>query len=411
MSTKLYFCSNAVQHRLHTGPLAEHVDSFASWLFDQGYSREIARTKLRLTGVLSRWLEERALDLSALDELLYGVFLAESDAKRLSPEATGRQLLGWLRANGLIGPAAVRSDDNPITQIQLRYERYLRDERGVRANTVRVYLQAVGVFLRYTFSTKSVDLEFLSLNDVNGYIRGACSRYKPATTKTHVVALRSFLGYLHRCGDIPVDISDGIFSVRNWRLSSLPKALEPSHVEALIASCDISTAVGRRDRAILLLLARLGLRACEIVWMTLDDFDWFGSVITVTGKGGRRDRLPLPHDVGEAVAAYLLDGRPKCSTRRVFVTTIAPYRGFQASNSIGKLFYSARKRAGLNSLIQGGTHLLRHSLATQMLRNGASLEEIGQILRHDCADSTRIYAKVDLDSLRPLAPAWPTGAL
>ena len=177
MSTKLYFCSNAVQHWLHTGPLAEHVDSFASWLFDQGYSREIARTKLRLTGVLSRWLEERALDLSALDELLYGVFLAESDAKRLSPEATGRQLLGWLRANGLIGPAAVRSDDNPITQIQLRYERYLRDERGVHANTVRVYLQAIGVFLRSTFSTKSVDLEFLSLNEVNGYIRGACSRY------------------------------------------------------------------------------------------------------------------------------------------------------------------------------------------------------------------------------------------
>ena len=394
-----------------TGPLAEHIDGFSAWLSEQGFSRSCATSKLRLIENLNHWLGECDIALSAFDEARFEDFLDESDIQYRWPAATGRQFIGWLRSCDLIPPARLEVSDDPIAQLQFRYACYLREQCGVSDHTVRLYLQAVGVFVQHIELTHCGALKDLSVSDLNTYIRVACRRYQPATVKVHSAALRSFFRYLYRCGDIPKNISNAVFTARNSRQGALPKALEPQQVEALIDSCDVTTIAGLRDRAILMVLARLGLRCCEVVRLTLDDIDWFASIITISGKGARQDQLPLPGDAAEAIADYLLKGRPKCETRRLFVTLRAPYRGFSASTSIAGVFRKARQRAELETSIQGGAHLLRHSLATSMLRNDASLEQIQQVLRHDSPDSTRIYAKVDLNSLRPLARLWPGGGV
>jgi len=197
--------------------------------------------------------------------------------------------------------------------------------------------------------------------------------------------------------------------VADWRLATLPKSITSDQVERLLEACDRRNAVGRRDYAILLMLARLGLRAGEIVAMDLEDLDWDTGELVVRGKGGRRDRLPLPRDVGAAVAAYLRLGRPTCSTRRVFIRMRAPLRGFANSIAICTIVERALTRAELDPP-RKGAHLLRHTLACTMLRGGASLAEIGEILRHRSPDTTAIYAKVDVTALRALAPAWPRSA-
>ena len=263
-------------------------------------------------------------------------------------------------------------------------------------------------FLAERFPTRAVDLGALTLDDVSGFIRRSCKKVSPGRAKVVVGALRSFLRYLYQRGDIAKDLAGAIPGVPNWRLSGLPKTLASNDVSALIESCDRSTAVGRRDRAILLLLARLGLRACEVVRLMLDDVDWVRGIVTICGKGDRHDVLPLPCEVGQAIAAYLQDGRPAASaTRRVFVGKTAPHRGFASSTAIGSIVRRAIARAGIKRPARGAAHLLRHALARGMLHNGASLEDIGRILRHDSPDSTRIYAKVDIEALRSLAPAWP----
>lgn len=415
MSTTNFFPSAAGGwDRLHGGPLSSHVDDFADWLADQGYARSTGRQKLRMVGKFSRWMGEQGLDLAALDGLQLERFRT-SQSRLGKPTANvtfdGRELLTWLRETDRVVPSEAEPfHHDPIAETVDRYRRFLVGERGARLNTVQAYLSTVRAFLGDCFDAKPADLGSLGLHDVNGFILHSCQAHSPATTRLHAAALRSFTGYLYQSGIMATDIADGIAGVRTWRLSSLPKGLEPDQVEAVLASCDRTTVTGRRDYGVLLLLALLGLRACEVVRLTLDDIDWCNAEMTVTGKGGRHDVLPLPHEVGEALAAYLQGGRPTCATRRLFVGRYAPVRGFQSSCAVVNIVRYALARAGIERPGRGAAHLLRHSLATKMLRNGASLEEIGQILRHQSPDSTRIYAKVDLDALRPLAPAWPGGA-
>jgi site-specific recombinase XerD len=219
-------------------------------------------------------------------------------------------------------------------------------------------------------------------------------------------ALRALLRWLHQRGDTATCLAGCVPPVADWRLSSLPKSLPAEQVERLLQCCDRGSMVGRRDYAILSLLARLGLRAGEVVAMELEDLGWESGELVVRSKGGRQDSLPLPRNVGSAVAAYLRHGRPRCSTRRVFVRARAPHQGFVSSVAICNIVERALKRAGIEPP-RKGAHTLRHALACTMLRHGASLAEIGQILRHRSPDTTALYAKVDLDSLRALAPAWP----
>lgn len=407
MSVNRLFSSEAVQNRLRDGPLGMIVDDFAALLEEQGYCVPETRAKLRTIDQLNGWLRDRAFGLQDLDEDRYRQFLREAATGLKSPAATGHQLFDWLRDKGLAAPVAAPEIEDARALIEQRYAGFLIDHCGLSANSLKAYVPVVRKFLEATFPTGAVDLGSLSLADVWKYIDRSCRRLSPATTRVHVAALRSFLRYLHQCGDIAGDIADGLVSGPRWRLATIPQAFTPDQVETLLASCDRSAEAGLRDHAILLLLARLGLRACEVVGMTLDDVDWDAGLIAVSGKGGRHDVLPLPHDVGEAMAAYLIDGRPSCPTRSLFVTVKAPRRGFTSSCAIVGVVRAALKRTGIRRSGRGAAHLFRHALATGMLRDGASLEEIGQILRHAHPDSTRIYAKVDLEALRPLAPAWP----
>ena len=223
-----------------------------------------------------------------------------------------------------------------------------------------------------------------------------------------VGALRSFFRFLRWRGDIAIDLASSVPKVADWRLSALPKFLPADEVERLISCCPRGTVTGQRDYTLLLLLARLGLRAGEVVALTLDDIDWQAGELTVRGKGGREDRLPIPRDVGQAMATYLRQRRPRgCSTRRFFIRRRAPRRGFASSVAVCTIVRRALERAGIASP-RKGAHLLRHSLATEMLRKGGSFAEIGEILRHRSVDTTAIYAKVDVTALQALAQPWPS---
>ena len=412
MSIELFFPTAESRRRLHAGPLAHDIDGFAVWLSVEGYARPSAREKLRFVELLSRWLESEELGVEDLDEQRVEAFLLArgwSNGRR-GEAATGRQLLCYLRGSSVI-PAAVPcpGSDTPIDRIGRIYERFLVNERGVSPATVTNYLPIVRTFLTEHFGAREVVLETLGVRDANQFVLRQARRLSRSRAQLVVTVLRSFLRHLYQRGDIPGDLSNALAPVRHWRLSGLPKALAPEQVESMLDSCDRGTAVGQRDYAVLLLLARLGLRAGEVVALTLDDFNWTEGIVTVPGKGKRREPLPLPRDAGEGLTEYLRAGRPACPTRRVFVRMHAPHRSFRSSAAICDIVRRALTRAGINSPFKGA-HLLRHSLATSMLHNGASLEDIGQILRHRHPETTQIYAKVDLDALRALAPAWPGGA-
>ena len=412
MSTELFFPTSRSRRRLRTGPLAHDIDGFAAWLAAEGYAYKTARMKLWLTRNVSCWLEQQGLGIEALNERRFDAFQLSRGGRRPPRDhaSTGRQLLRYLRDNSRVPPAASdRSADDPIGRIPRRHERFLVNERGLSSETVRRYLPIVRAFLIERFGTRPVALESLAAQDANRFILRHSQGFSRAHAKMLATVLRSFLRYLLLRGDISVNLAAAVLPVMHWRLSGLPKALAPEQVESILSHCDRTTSIGRRDYAILLLLARLGLRAGDVVAMTLDDFDWHNALVTVSGKGLRREALPLPQQVGEAVVAYLRNDRPACSTRRLFIRQSAPHRGLRSSAAIGDLVRRALGRAGIDPH-RKGAHLLRHSLATGMLRNGASLEDIGQILRHRHPQSTQIYAKLDLEALRELAPAWPGGA-
>ncbi len=412
MSVERFFSTSESQQRLRAGPLAGAIDGFAAWLAIEGYACGSAAAKLRFVGSLSRWLEREELGVEALDEQrVEGFLLARGlNRGRRGTATTGRQLLCYLRGSGVIPAAVSRPCSHaPVERVERAYERFLVEERGVSPATVTNYLPIVRAFLAENFGSQEVALQSLGVRDVNQFVLREARRLSRSRAKLVVTVLRSFLRHLYQRGDISVDLSNALVPVRDWRLSGLPKVLAPEQVESMLDSCDRGTAIGQRDYAILLLLARLGLRAGEVVALTLDDFDWNEGIVTVPGKGKRREPLPLPRDAGEGLTHYLRAGRPACPTRRLFVRMHAPHRGFRSSAAICDIVRLALTRAGIDSPFKGA-HLLRHSLATRMLHNGASLEDIGQILRHRHPETTQIYAKVDLDALRALAPAWPGGA-
>jgi len=412
MSIELFFPDPTSQRRFRVGPLACDLDGFAAQLAAEGYSHSSARNKLRLIRDLSRWLEHEGLDVEVLDELRVRAFLVARGSRRTAQReaTTARQLLSYLRANDRI-PAAPSgpSSDSAMGRMEQAYERFLVRERGLTSATVKNYLPTVHVFLTERFGTETIELERLVAQDANQFILRHAQHLSRTRAKLLVTALRSFLRFLYQRGDIPIDLASALLPVMHWRLSGLPKSLAPEQVNSMLDSCDRSTVIGRRDYAILLLLARLGLRAGEVVALTLDDLDWDKGIVTVPGKGQRREPLPLPHEVGEALVGYLQDGRPLCNTRCLFVRISAPHRGFTGAAAICDVVRRALARAGIDPPFKG-SHMLRHSLATEMLRCGASLEDIGQILRHRHPETTQIYAKVDLEALRTLAQPWPGGA-
>lgn len=410
--TEQYFPDPVIRQRLYVGPLAAYIDEFAALLASQGYASEVAKEKLRLVAHVSRWLHRKKLRIEDLDEDRIRQFLRHRRRQGVVGQqgpATGKAVLAHLRELGRIPVPPEPIDDNAVDRIACDFARFLAQERGLASVTILNYVSIVRCFLSERFGAGAVRLGELCPNDVNQFIFQQASKVSPRRAQLTVTALRSFLRYLRQRGDITTDLVAAVPTVANWRLAPVPKALPPAQVEHLLRSCNLHTAAGQRDHALLLLLARLGLRAAEVVAMTLDDIDWEAGVLIVRGKGARREPLPLPQDVGEALVNYLAQGRPRCATRRLFVRLHAPHRGFASSCAVCDVVQRALARAGLNPALKGA-HLLRHSLATRLLRNGASLAEIGELLRHRRPETTQIYAKVDVGALRALAQPWPGGA-
>lgn len=314
-------------------------------------------------------------------------------------------LLEYLRDVGVVPPAGdpVLSE---VEQLLGRYHAWLRSERGLAAVTARNYADMVRPFVASRLNAAGeLDLRSLAAGDVLAFVLVQCPHRRPGSAKLLVTALRSLLGYLHVEGVIARPLAPVVPSVAGWRLAGLPRGLEAEQVTALLASCDLGTAVGVRDFAILKLLVRLGMRRGEVAALTLEDIDWRAGEVVVRGKGSRRERLPLPVDVGDALADYLRRARPvSAEGRAVFVRVRAPHRALTPAG-VSQVVIAAGDRAGLGHV---NAHRLRHTTATELLRSGASLVEIGQLLRHRSQQTTAIYAKVDRERLRALARPWPS---
>jgi len=323
------------------------------------------------------------------------------DAKTL------RQFLIHLRTRGVLAPLAPVVDDSPLGQLQHEYARYLTTERGLAPVTVSDYVDVLRRFLTERFGNGPLDFSTLTVSTITTFVIRQARTMSPRYAQSMVSALRSICRFLRQRGAIDRDLAAAMPSVSDWRLATIPKYLNPEEVERVLQTCDGKTAVGRRDHAILLLLARLGLRAGEIIALELDDIRWrAGDILVRSSKRLPLDRLPLLAEVGDALATYLRRDRPPHTTRRVFLCTRAPRRGFANPSTVSTIVRRALARAGLSPALKGA-HLFRHSLATRMLRHGASLPEIGMVLRHRAVQTTEIYAKVDLDGLRALTQPWP----
>jgi integrase/recombinase XerD len=297
---------------------------------------------------------------------------------------------------------------SPVEQAVHAFARYLRDERMLTEVTIVYYVAFVRSFLADRFGDGPVRLPRLCASDVVRFVQHLAPRLHLKRAKLLTTALRSFLHYARYLGQVTCDLAAAVPTVANWSMPSIPRAIPADAVRRLLASINRRTVTGRRDYAILLMLARLGLRASEVVRLELEDIDWNVGSITVQGKGDQHSVLPLPADVGSAITAYLRHGRPQSGSRRVFLRAKAPVRGFLGSQAIASLVRHNLARAGIQAPTNGA-HQFRHALATEMLRHGASLAEIGEVLRHHSPETTKIYTKVDLDSLRALALPWPGG--
>jgi len=395
------------------GPLSAHIAAFAQWARDQGYAWASRYRQVLLAACFSRWLGQQAISVrhvSAEHSVRYLRSRARRVQIRCGDSAALRQFLDFLRHEGAIRSKKVAPRRwSPVEQETQAFETYLHNERVLADATITYYVTFVREFLTDRFGRGRVTLARLCARDVVRFVRRQASRLHLKRAKQLTTALRAFLHYARYRGDITQDLVAAVPTVANWSMPSIPRAIPAESVRQLLASSNRQTARGCRDYAILLLLARLGLRASEVAFLELDDLDWEDGQVTVRGKRGIRAALPLPADVGEAIAAYLRHGRPRSSCRRVFLRAHAPRGGFAGPSAIACVVRDALERARVDAPTKGA-HQFRHALATQMLRGGASLSEIGEILRHRSPDTTTIYAKVDLDALRTLALPWPGGA-
>jgi|SRR5215468_385002 len=388
-----------------TGPLAAHAQGLADELARLGFTELSARGQLGLAAHLSRWLAAAGLGLEALTVARVAEYLAVRRAAGytayLTPKALA-PLLGYLRGLGVAPALQAPAPAGPAEVLLERYRCYLLAERGVQPEVARGYVDLVRPFVA-SHAAPGAGVAALTAGQVTAFLVGESRRLAPKSAQRLATALRSLLRFWHVQGLVGGPLDRAVPKVANRR-PALPRPLDPGQVRALLASCDRRSAHGRRDLAMLRLMARMGLRAGEVARLRLEDIDWRRGQVTVRGKGNRRDLLPLPADVGEAVAAYLREGRPPAALdRSVFIRTKAPHRGL-TGGGVTQAVAAAARRAGLGVVY---AHRLRHSAATAILAEGGCLTEVGQVLRHRRPLTTAAYTKVDIEALRALARPWP----
>jgi len=374
-----------------TGPLVPYVTGFRAELERRGYRRKPVADQLRLMAHLSRWMEAAGLPLDQLSPGHVLEFLADRRQAGyrlwLSPKGLA-PLLGYLRDVGALVAPAASEPSGPAEDLLASYKAYLVVERGLAPATVVSYLHVARLFLAGRQPVPDLGLPLLSAAEVIVFVQAECQARSVGSAKYIVTGLRSLLGFCYLDGRLPKPLAGVVPAVAAWKLAGLPRALSPEQVSAMLASCDRRTTFGRRDFAVLMLLARLGLRAGEVGALSLDDIDWRAGELVVRGKGPKQARLPLPADVGDAIAAWLRRGRPRCECREVFTRVRAPHQRLTTCG-VSCIVMAACKRAGAP---EARAHRLRHTAATQMLAAGAGLLEVGQVLRHSSVLTTSIYA-------------------
>jgi site-specific recombinase XerD len=394
------------------GIAGPYLDEFSRWLAQHGYQRCCIRRRLRGAHRLSMWAEKTGVPLPALNEQALEAFkahlyahdgLQSPGAYAIQLSRGARDLIAFLRATGHIPPAAPLEPTLADPELLVKFHAWMRTHRGTTETTLRNYrptllelLQALGEQPN-RFTPKVL----------RTFLLDRAHRHSIAQAKNDVTAIRMFVRYLIAVGCCAPDLDQAIPTIARWRLASLPKYLAAEEVERIIASCDLSSPMGVRDRAVLLLLSRLGLRSSDVANLKRTDLNWDDATVEVAGKNRRSYRLPLPQDVGDAILCYL-EQRPRVSCPQVFITTVAPLKAL-ASQSIGAIATRAIQRAGVKAPSQG-SHILRHSAATELLGQGLSLAAIGAVLRHTSIETTMGYAKVDFHLLHQVARPWPEEA-
>lgn len=389
------------------GPLAAVAEDFRVGLLAAGYTPLTAVNKLRSLGYLSGWLEARELEPSDLTEQRIQEYLrerrAEGHAWEISTQAL-KPLLDLLASRGMLPRSAKAPPADGLEALLARFCKYLVEERGLVASTAVGYVRDARHFLGTR--APNGDVRQMTAGDIPHAIRIESAGWSVATTQGFVSVVRSFLRFCRLEGLTNADLSRAALSMTGRRHSPLPRGIPRAEITAMLRSCDRRTAVGRRDHAVLVTLVRLGLRAKELADLTLEDVDWRAAEIVVRGKGRRVEKLPMPADVGAAIAGYLRSGRPQTCLRAVFLTTIAPVAKL-GSGAVSAIVRRACRRAGIAPV---GAHRLRHTLACEMMNAGVPLGQIGQVLRHRHVDTTAVYARVGVAQLRTLAQPWPVEA-
>jgi site-specific recombinase XerD len=392
---------------LRPGPFGRYAAGFVELLRAQGYTEGTLWQKRLTVTELGRWLARRNIAIIGFNEEHLARFCGDPKRRYRTMGGvprTGEQLLGYLRAIGAVRHAQGNRRPTPTQAVERDFGDYLRRERGVAETTVAFYLRLVHPFVAEHCRDGRAGLAGLSPPEITGHVLRHTRVASAAHAKLRVTALRSFLRFLYVQGITKINLCPAVPTVPNWKLTSLPKYISGDAVRRLLDACDRRTPSGRRDYAALLFLARLGLRASEVAAMTLDDIHWDTAEIDVRGKSGQ-DRVPLPADVGRALVEYLRRGRPRSDSRQIFLRAYAPFRGL-AGGRISDIVKRTIRKARIRTP-SFGAHLLRHSLATEILRRGGSLDEIAELLRHSSPQTTLVYAKVNIAALRQVSPPWP----
>ena len=390
--------------RRKPGRMGWFIDGYRAWLAGRGYAPGTVINMLAMAGDLGRWMDARDFAASDLDRVMVAEF---RDAMRTAgmrnvPGAHGLdRLLQYLEHEGVRAASAVPA--TPVEELVQRYRRWLVGDRGLAEATVERYVKLARLFLTQRSTELVHSVENLTGTDIVAFLLQESDRLSVGSVKGRVAELRSLLKFLYLHGLTPRPLTTVVPPVAGWRDTGVPKAIPAADVQLLLGSCDRSDPIGVRDFAMLMLVARLGLRSAEVARLELGDIDWRAGQIILRGKASRQEGMPLPVDVGEALTAYLTQARPSTRIRQVFLAAKAPMRPIPPG-LVSDVTHRACDRAGLPRI---GAHRLRHSLATEMLRRGATIVEVSQVLRHRDLATTAIYAKVDYAALRAVARPWP----
>jgi len=404
-----YIESDSKRRQLRQCPGGEHVDGFAGWLHAAGYRRRPAQLALRAAAHLGYWAAARGIPTERFDEQLLDAFACHLASCTCSHAFRGhddyhtggaRRFAAYLHTIGILAKHATEAE--ALAPLVKGFSDWMRQHRGIAQSTLTNYMPLVAEFV----AALGDDATTYDAGAVRAFIFARASTHGCGHAKSVANAVRMFLRFLAAYGHCSAELIAAVPRIAHWKLASLPRYISAAAIDQLIAACDPTTAGGARDRAIILLLAQLGLRAGDVRDLRLADIDWPHGRLRVVGKGRCETWLPLPQAAGDALLHYLTHFRQGIDDDHVFLRVHAPLGPLPSSGPISKLVRRTIQRAGIQTPSLGA-HMLRHSAATEMLRQGCSLDIIGAVLRHRCIESTAHYAKVDVATLRSVAQPWP----